>query len=56
MNKDCAVTCVCERDNKKYRVTAELCRPNNTCAAATTMCIESCLVTLGVYTDTFCTK
>lgn len=55
-NKDCAVTCVCEKDNKHYRVTADLCRANQTCASATTMCLEACLLTLGTWTDNFCTK
>lgn len=56
MNSQCAVTCVCERDNKKYRVTADLCRPQQTCASATTMCLEACLISLGVWTEQFCTK
>lgn len=55
-NNQCAVTCVCEKDNKKYRVTADLCRANQTCAAAGTMCTEACLFTLGVWTDQFCTR
>ena len=55
-NSQCTVTCVCEKDHKNYRVTADLCRQDQTCASATTMCLEACLLSLGVWTENFCTK
>jgi hypothetical protein len=45
-----------ERDNKNDRVTADLCRPNQTCSSASVMRTEACLFTLGVWTDQFCTR
>jgi hypothetical protein len=56
-NSDCSVTCVCEKSGgKRYRVTASLCRATSTCASATTMCTEACLISLGSWTDNFCTR
>lgn len=56
-NSECAVGCVCEKSGgKRFRITADLCRANDTCASATVMCTEACLIALGAWTGNFCTK
>jgi hypothetical protein len=56
-NLDCSVGCVCENSSgKHFRITADLCRANNTCASAAVMCSEACLIALGAWTGNFCTK
>ncbi len=56
-NSECTVGCVCEKSSgKKFRINASLCRASETCASATTMCTESCIIALGAWTGNFCTK